>query len=79
MAADEHCPYTATVYNAFTGFKLPVNVMCCSQRDREIFFVKVGSKLANFIELWGMNLELLPTLILTMKILLYNAHFSCEQ
>ena len=49
MAADEHCPYTATVYNAFTGFKLPVNVMCCSQRDREIFFFKVGSKLANFI------------------------------
>ena len=46
MAADENCPYTATVYNAFTGFKLPVNVICCSQRDREIVFVNAGSKLA---------------------------------
>ena len=41
MAADEHCPYQATVYNAFTGFKLPVNVICCSQRDREIFLSKL--------------------------------------
>ena len=49
MAADEHCPYAATVYNALTGSKLPVNIICCSQRDREIFLVKVGSKLANFI------------------------------
>ena len=33
MAADEHCPYAAT--------KLPVNVICCSQRDREIFLSKL--------------------------------------
>ena len=46
MAADEHCPYPATVYNAFTDFKLPVNDICCSQRDRQIVFVKAGSKLA---------------------------------
>ena len=41
MAADEHCPYAATVYNALTGSKLPVNVICCSQRDREIFLSKL--------------------------------------
>ena len=41
MAANEHCPYAATVYNALTGSKLPVNVICCSQRDREIFLSKL--------------------------------------
>ena len=41
MAADEHYPYAATVYDAFTGFKLSVNVICCSQRDREIFLLKL--------------------------------------
>ena len=70
MAADEHCPYAATVYNALTGSKLPVNVICCSQRDREIFWSKlVVSWQILFNVTMGMKLELLPTLILTMKIL----------